>query len=253
MNQAKAIVLATVLWAFFFGAVYASPYDAKNAEWDDIKIRCDAPGGTVKFIDSADLFQVRIGFGAVTHSLSIQSESIRLDPGVLSAEGRKVEIRSCREISVVATPDSLMVEVTERSSSSSSSHSSQSASTDSTSTSNESLAHSSSESSSLKRFGFAAWNGKELELVLSGGDSIESTIDPAVEECKITFDIDRRKNRRTISLGHDFLEIDGKKRHQGGDYSRLLIAATGRSLEIKTDGKVIGSWAGNMGRAVLEE
>ena len=231
------------------------PDSSKTIDWNGIRIESRATGGTIQFKDSAaGQFQILMDFGETTHSVLIEPEAILVASDALGTDGNaRLEVEGCRGISVAATPDTLLLKVAEWHSSTSSSNSSRSASTDSGSTSGSSSSLSTSVSTTVKALGFAVWNGRKVQLTLEGGESIESGIQRDGNRCTVEFDIDQGKNRRSIRLEPGSIEIDGKQRLAGDDYSKLSIAARRNSLEVKTDKRVIGAWKGDMGRRVLPD
>jgi hypothetical protein len=86
------------------------------------------------------------------------------------------------------------------------------------------------------------WNDKRIELSLEGGNSVESSIDGTGKVCRLEFEIDEGKNKRTILLEPRAVQVDRTPLDIDVEYSEIGIEATRKSLSVMVDGDVIASW-----------
>jgi hypothetical protein len=251
------VLIAGAILVGTWGAVetVASARDSATVEWDGKQIRCTAKEGDVKVDTTPEDCRVQLDFGeGITHSVAIKSDELLISSDVLRIKKpQKREFSGAVKISIAATSDSLTVEILEQHSSSHSSESTSSSSNGSSTSTKRSSSTSTSRSSEVKFFKIVRWNEKRIELSLEGGDSVQCAVGQDGQQCNIKFDIDKGKNKRTLSLGPERLTIDGTPWEIGGEYVALFITATRRTLNVETDKGVVGSWKGDMERRVLTD
>ncbi|MEX2138473.1 MAG: hypothetical protein WD894_04385 [Pirellulales bacterium] len=253
------VVIAGAILLGTLGAVetMAIATDSTSVNWTGKQIRCTAKGegarARVKTTPEACRVQLEFAEG-ITHFVVIRSDELLVSSDALGiTKPQRREFSGGVKISIEATRDSLAVEILEQHSSSHSSESTSSSSNDSSTSTKRSSSTSTSRSSEVKFFKIVRWNEKSIELSLEGGNSVQCAVDRDGQECNIKFDIDKGKNKRTLSLGPERLTIDGTPREIGGEYVALFITATRRTLKVETDKGVVGSWKGGMERRVLTD
>jgi len=215
-----------------------------TAEWNGIRLQCTATGGRTKVQTTSEQCRLEMEFrGGITHTVVIKSDELLLTSDALGIKDpQRREVEGCVNVSIVATPDSLAIKCLEQHFASSSSDASSSRNDGSGSSTSRSSSTSISRSTEVKFIEIATWKGKTIELSLEGGNSVEAAIDRDDARCNISFDIDSGKNKRHITLGPTVLTVDGKPHEVGDGYAALFIRATGRGLEVTTDGDVVGTW-----------
>jgi hypothetical protein len=227
-----------------------------KAEWNGIPIRCSAEEGTVRIDKAPGQCLVQMDFpDDAAHTVVIKSDELRLSSDALGIDGQRIwEVGPCIEITIAGARDRLAVTAVEQHSASGSSEASSGSSNNGASTSARSSSTSTSTSTEVKSLEIATWNGKRIELSLEGGSSVESTINREGEHCRIELNVDAGKNKRAIRWEPpETVTVDGKPLDTDGDYSRIVIEATRRSLTITADGVVIGRWEGDNGRRELRD
>jgi hypothetical protein len=214
-----------------------------TAVWNGIRVRCSTQEGIARIDPLPDRCLVQMDLGNdAGHTVVIKSDELLLSSGVLGLNDRRWEVGLCREIKIAGARDRLAVTVVEQHSASSSSGSSHSRSANGVSNSTSSSSTSTSVSTDVKSLEIVTWNDKRIELSLEGGNSVESSIDGTGKVCRLEFEIDEGKNKRTILLEPRAVQVDRTPLDIDVEYSEIGIEATRKSLSVMVDGDVIASW-----------